>query len=44
MFEHFQRHGLKGSPDAVARLTRVLGRPPRSYEAFAKETAVPWQA
>lgn len=44
MFEHFQRHGLKGSPDAVARLTRVLGRPPRSFEAFARETAAQWQA
>jgi hypothetical protein len=44
MFEHFQRDGLKGSPDAVARLTRVLGRPPRSFEAFARETAAQWQA
>lgn len=44
MFEHFQRHGLKGSPEAVARLTRVLGHPPRSFEAFANETAAEWQA
>lgn len=43
MFEHFQRHGLKGSPEAVARLTRVLGHPPRSFEAFANETAAQWQ-
>jgi uncharacterized protein YbjT (DUF2867 family) len=44
MFEHFQRHGLKGSPEAVARLTHVLGHPPRSFEAFAKEAAAEWQA
>lgn len=44
MFEHFQRHGLKGSNEAVARLTGMLGHPPRSFEAFAKETAAQWQA
>ena len=44
MFAHFQQHGLQGSPEAVARLTQVLGHPPRSFEAFATETAAQWQA
>ena len=43
MFDHFQRHGLKGTSEAVARLTRLLGHPPRSFEAFAAETAAQWR-
>jgi uncharacterized protein YbjT (DUF2867 family) len=44
MYEHFQTKGLKASPDAVARLTALLGRPPRSFRAFAEETAAAWGA
>ena len=44
MYEHFQRHGLTASPEAVARLTTLLGRAPRSFRAFAEETAAGWGA
>lgn len=44
MYEHFQTKGLKASPEAVARLTTLLGRPPRSFRAFAEETAAAWGA
>jgi len=42
MYAFFQEQGLKASPEAVARLTKVLGHAPRSFEAFAKETAPAW--
>ena len=44
MYAHFQQHGLHASPDAVDRLTTLLGRPPRSLRAFAEETAAAWNA
>lgn len=43
MFEHFQRNGLKATPKALDRLEKLLGHPPRPFEAFAKETAANWQ-
>ena len=44
MYGHFQTKGLRASPEAVARLTAVLGRAPRSFRAFAEETAAAWTA
>lgn len=44
MYEHFQTKGLRASAEAVARLTTLLGRPPRSFRAFAEETAAAWGA
>lgn len=44
MYRVFQTQGLKASPEAVARLTRLLGHPPRAFEAFAQETAAAWNA
>lgn len=41
-FEFFQREGLRATPEAVERLTRLLGHEPRSYEAFVDETAKAW--
>lgn len=43
MYEHFQRHGLIASEEAIARQTALLGHPPRSFEAFARETAEAWR-
>jgi uncharacterized protein YbjT (DUF2867 family) len=37
MYSGFQRDGLIGSPEAIARLTAVLGHAPRSYEDYARE-------
>ena len=43
MYEHFGKHGLKSKPADVERLTKILGRPPRSFEDFAAETARVWK-
>ena len=43
MYDHFQKHGLKASPDAIARETALLGHPPRSFGAFVEETAAAWK-
>lgn len=42
MFSRYQTDGAVAGADDIARLTRLLGRPPRSYRAFAKETAARW--
>jgi uncharacterized protein YbjT (DUF2867 family) len=43
MYEHFGRHGLRMKPTDVERVTKVLGHPPRTFEAFAAETAGVWK-
>jgi len=43
MYEHFQKHGLKATPEAIAILTKLLGHPPRRFEEFTKETAAMWR-
>jgi len=43
MYEHFQKHGLKATPEAIAILTKRLGHPPRRFEEFTKETAAMWR-
>lgn len=43
MYAFFQERGLKATDDDVARLTELLGRPPRRFEDFARETAQQWQ-
>ena len=42
MYAHFQKHGLVGTPEDLATMTRLLGHVPRSFEAFAAETAKVW--
>ncbi len=42
MYAHFQKHGLVGTPEEVATLTTLLGHAPRSFEAYAAETAKVW--
>jgi uncharacterized protein YbjT (DUF2867 family) len=44
MTERFQRDGMIPEAGDVGRLERLLGRPLRSYKAFATETAKAWQA
>ncbi len=44
MFARQQRHGMAASPEAVARMTDALGHTPRTYRAFAAETAKAWQS
>jgi uncharacterized protein YbjT (DUF2867 family) len=43
MYEFFQREGLLATPQAIERVTRLLGHAPRSYEAFVDETAAAWK-
>lgn len=42
MYAFFQEYGLKATTEDVARLSKILGHPPRSFEAFATETATAW--
>jgi uncharacterized protein YbjT (DUF2867 family) len=42
--EFYQEHGLIASEDDVRIMTRLLGRAPRSHQAFAQETAREWRA
>ena len=44
MFAGFHEHGMAAKPEAVARMTELLGRAPRSYRDFAVETANAWQS
>ena len=44
MFARFHEHGMAAKPEAVARMTELLGRAPRSYRTFAAETAKAWQS
>jgi uncharacterized protein YbjT (DUF2867 family) len=43
MFQSYRERGFTSSADDVAGITRLLGRPPRTYEAFARETAEGWK-
>ncbi|MCM3877135.1 MAG: NmrA family NAD(P)-binding protein [Thermoanaerobaculia bacterium] len=42
MYAFFQEKGLKAAPADVARLTALLGHPPRRFDEFAAETARSW--
>jgi uncharacterized protein YbjT (DUF2867 family) len=43
MMRRYQKDGAVASAADIARLTTLLGRPPRSYREFALETARQWQ-
>lgn len=43
MYAMFQARGLKASPDQLAETRTILGREPRSYAAFVKETVADWK-
>lgn len=44
MFQGYFDRGFASTETEVVRLTKLLGRPPRSYEDFAMETARLWKA
>ncbi len=44
MYAFFQKRGLKASPEAIARQTRLLGHAPRAYTPFVEETATSWKS
>ncbi|UKF24971.1 MULTISPECIES: SDR family oxidoreductase [Clavibacter] len=41
MYSGFQRDGLIGSPEAIARLRGILGHAPRAYEDYVRELLGP---
>ncbi|MGR4896880.1 SDR family oxidoreductase [Stenotrophomonas sp. LARHCG68] len=43
MFQGFQQQGSPATPQTVARMTALLGRPPRSHAAFSAEVAARWR-
>ncbi|WP_347557797.1 NmrA family NAD(P)-binding protein [Robbsia sp. KACC 23696] len=42
MMQRYQQQGAIATPDEIAALTAILGRPPRSYRAFAEDAAKQW--
>ncbi len=44
MMGRYQADGAVATPADIERLTSLLGRPPRSYREFARETARAWQS
>jgi uncharacterized protein YbjT (DUF2867 family) len=42
MYAFFQEHGLRATPEDLARQTRLIGHAPRRFEEFAAETARAW--
>ncbi|WP_077033196.1 SDR family oxidoreductase [Pelomonas sp. KK5] len=44
MMHRYQADGAVGTPADLDRLTTLLGRPPRTYLDFARETAAAWKA
>ena len=44
MYRFFQESGLKAAGEAIDRQIRLIGHAPRSFDAFARETAQAWTA
>jgi uncharacterized protein YbjT (DUF2867 family) len=44
MMQRYQQQGAIATADEIAALTAILGRPPRSYRAFAEAAAQQWLA
>jgi hypothetical protein len=44
MLQGYFDRGFASTETEVARLTELLGHAPRSYEAFATETAKAWKS
>jgi uncharacterized protein YbjT (DUF2867 family) len=42
MYEHFQKEGLRATPEEIESLTTILGHAPRRFEDFVRETAEAW--
>jgi len=42
MFEGYLERGFTAEPHDLENLTTLLGHPPRTYEAFARETVAGW--
>src|SRR5262249_42217534 len=43
MYDAFQKKGLKATPAQLQETRTILGREPRTFSAFVKETAAAWK-
>jgi uncharacterized protein YbjT (DUF2867 family) len=43
MYQHFQKHGLVASKTDLAEQAKVLGHPPRSFDAYVREVTAVWK-
>jgi hypothetical protein len=44
MFQHFHKQGLVASKEDLAEQAKVLGHPPRSFDAYVREVTSQWKA
>jgi uncharacterized protein YbjT (DUF2867 family) len=44
MFDYFQKRGLKATPIEMREMEEALGRPPRHFEDFVRETTEDWKS
>ncbi len=44
MFRFFQEHGMIASKDDLERMQKLLGRKPRTFDAFVKEITAAWRS
>jgi uncharacterized protein YbjT (DUF2867 family) len=44
MYEFFQANGIIASKDELEKMLKLLGKQPRSFDAFVKEIAVMWRS
>jgi hypothetical protein len=44
MMHRYQQDGAVATSTDLSRLTTLLGRPPRTYRDFVRETVRAWQA
>ena len=43
MYQRFQRHGLVASKEDFAEQAKILGRPPRPFDAYVLEVTTDWK-
>ncbi len=43
MFQGYLERGFTAEPGDLEALTKLLGRPPRTYDAYVRETAAAWK-
>ncbi|MFE6486720.1 SDR family oxidoreductase [Streptomyces sp. NPDC057757] len=44
MYEHYDHNGYVAAAEDIEAVTKLLGRPPRSFTEFAEEMAAAWKA
>lgn len=44
MYGHFQKHGLKATPEELELCARIVGHKPRSFDSWVAEVVPSWKA